>query len=106
MEGAGGDVEPGEAEPPLRLAEGGEVVVAARLEERVLGQGARRDDADDVAGHHRFVSALAGRCRVLGLLADGHLEALGYQAGQIGFMAVHGHAAHGDVPAQVLAPFR
>ena len=79
--------------------------MAARLEQGVLGQGTRRDNADNIAGDHRFVSALAGGGGVFGLLADGHFEALGYQARQIVFMAVHGHAAHGDVLTQVLAPF-
>ena len=41
------------AELARRIGEGGEVIVAARIEQRVLGERAGRDDAHHVAAHRR-----------------------------------------------------
>ena len=74
-----------------------------RIEQRILGDRAGRDDAHDVALDHRLAAALLGLGRVFDLLADGDLEALADQAREIGLVAVDRHAAHRDVLARVLA---
>ena len=99
----GREVEPGQRQLALRLGDGGEIVVAARIEQRILGQGAGRDDAHHGALDHRLGAALLGLGRILDLLADRDLEALADQPRQIGLVAVHRHAAHLDVFAQMLA---
>ena len=88
---------------PARLGERGQVIVAARVEQAVLGQGARRDDAHHVAPDHRLGAALLGLGRILDLLADRDLEALADQLGEIALGGVHRHAAHRDVVALMLA---
>ena len=100
---AGRDVEPGERQGLLAAGERGEEIVAARLEQAVLGQRAGRDQADDRAPDERLAAAPAGLGRVLGLLADRDLEALPDQALEVALGAVHRHAAHRDVVALMAA---
>ena len=106
---AGGDVDPGEREGirPLAAAalagDGGEIVVAAGGKQRLLGQRARRDQADDVAADDRLGAALLRLGRVLDLLADGDAVAARDQLLQVLVGGVDGHAAHGDVVAEMLA---
>jgi hypothetical protein len=99
----GREVEPGQRQLALRLGDGGEVIVAARIEQGVFGQGAGRDDTDHGALDHRLGATLLGLGGVLDLLADRDLEALPDQARQVGLVAVHRHAAHPDVFAEMLA---
>ena len=68
----------------------GDIVVAVVLQHTAFDHGAGRNYADDIALHQPL--CLRGQ---LGLLADGHLVALGDQAGHIGFIGMKGHAAHG-----------
>ena len=100
---AGGDIDPGEAQRPARIGDGGEVIMAAGVEQALLGQRARRHDAHHVAPDHRLGAALLGLGRILDLLADGDLEALADQLGEIALGGMHRHAAHRDVPAVMLA---
>jgi hypothetical protein len=79
-------------------------VGAARIQQAVLGQGAGRDDADDVAMDHGLGAALPRLGRRLQLLADGGLEPLPDQPRQIAVQRMHRHPGHGDVLALVLAP--
>ena len=67
-----------------------DVVVFVVLEHAALNDGAGSDDADDVPLHQPLSQG-----RVLHLLADGHLVALGDKPGHIALVAVEGHAAHG-----------
>ena len=99
----GGEVEPGQRQLALRLGDGGQVIVAARVEQRIFGERAGRDHAHDGALDHRLGAALLGFGGILDLLADRDLEALADQAREIGLVAVHRHAAHLDVLAQMLA---
>ena len=105
MEVAGREVEPGKGGGPRRLGKGGEIIVPPRVEQAVLGERARCDDADHLAPHHRLAAAPPGLGRVLHLLAHGDPEALADQAREIGIGRVHRHAAHGDVLALVPAAF-
>ena len=107
---AGRDVDPGDGEGvgavgagAAQPRHGGEEVVAARRKERVLGQGAGRDQADDVAAHHRLAAAFPRFGRVLGLLADGDAMTEGDQLLQILVGGVDGDAAHRNVVALVPA---
>ena len=97
------EIEPGQRQLALGLGQGREVVMAARVEQRVLGQGAGRDDAHHGTLDHRLGATFLGLGRVLDLFADRDLEALADQARQIGLVAVHRHAAHLDVFTQMLA---
>ncbi len=99
----GRQIEPGQRQLALRLGERGEIIVAARIEQRILGERAGRDHPHDRALDHRLGAALLGLGGILDLLADRDLEALADQAREIGLVAVHRHAAHRDVLAQVLA---
>ena len=76
---------------------------AAGFEQALLGDGSGRDEAHDIALHHRLVAALLGLGRVLGLLADGDAMAGGDQALEIVIGTLDRHAAHRDVVALVLA---
>ena len=85
--------------------ETGKKVVAARLEQRILGQRPRCDKAHDVAGDDRFRAALLGLGGVLHLLGDGDTETLADQGQQIAFGGMDGHAAHRDRLALIGAAF-
>src|SRR4029079_2010379 len=80
---AGGDVDPGDGEDLARLAatarprHGSEIIVAATVEERLLGDGAWRDETNDIAADHRLVAALLRLGGILELLADGDAMAEG-----------------------------
>ena len=49
----------------------GEIVARLGIEQRVLGERARRDEAHDVAAHDRLGAALARFGRIFELLGDG-----------------------------------
>ncbi len=80
-----------------------QIVVAPRVEQRVLGQRAGRDQPHDVAPHHALAAALLRLGRVLDLLADRDAMAERDQAVQIFVGAMDRHAAHRDVAAEMLA---
>ena len=69
---------------------GADIVAAPLLQHGAFGDGARGDDPDHVP-----LDDALGQSRVLGLLADGHLVALGDKPGNIALGTVIGHAAHG-----------
>ena len=94
-----------QARPNLAAGFGdaGEVIVPARVEQAVLGQGAGRDDPHDGALDRPLVAAAARLGRVLDLLADRDLEAGADQLREIAVGGMHRHAAHRDVGAVVLA---
>ncbi len=96
---AGGDV--AEAQPRARAVpvHGADEVVAPLLQHGGGHHRAGGDDADDVPVHQPL-----GQGRILHLLADGHLVALGDQPGDVGVGAVVGHAAHGGALRRRLAP--
>ena len=84
----------------------GNPVGRAGVQQAVLGQRARRDDAGDLAPDHGFRSATRlGFLGVLGLLAHRHLEPGLDQAGQIGLGRGRRNPAHGDGLTLVLAAF-
>ena len=87
---AGGDVAEGHAPVVIVQVHGADIVAAPLLQHGALRHGAGGDDADHVPLHQAL-----GQGRVLGLLADGHLVALGDEPCDIGLGAVVGHAAHG-----------
>ncbi len=80
-----------------------QVIVPARVQKRVLGQRAGRDEAHDLAPHDGLGAALLGLGRRLHLLAHGDAEPLADQRQKVTLGRVHRHAAHGDVVAVVLA---
>ena len=95
---AGGDVAEGEARAFIVHADGADVVGPPPLQHGGV-HGAGGDDADDVPLHQ----ALGGG-GVLGLLADGHLVALGDEPGDVPVAGVVGHAAHGGALVLRLGP--
>ena len=98
---AGGDVGPGEgqlARPP-QPRDGGEVIVAALVEQAVLGQRAGRHQPDDIAPHDGFRPALAGFGRILQLLADGHPVADADQLLQVTVRRMHRARRTWECPA-------
>ncbi|MHC2948546.1 hypothetical protein ACVIJX_005694 [Bradyrhizobium diazoefficiens] len=104
----GRDVDPCE---PEAVAAGGragardrqQVIVGARIEQRVLGQRAGRDQPHHAAAHHALVAARFRGGGILGLLADRDPVAGRDQAVQIILGALDRNAAHRDVRALVLA---
>ena len=102
-EGPGREIEPGQPQLAARLGDAGEVVVAPRFEQPLLGQCAGGDDPHHRAPDRPLVAAPPRLGRVLDLVADRHLEAGANKARQIGFGRVHRHAAHRDVGAVVPA---
>ena len=106
LEGAGRDVDPGEAQNPFGLGEGGKVVVAPGLQQGVLGQGARGHHTDHRAGDHGLGAALARLGGVFRLFADRHPKALADEALQIGVRGVDRHAAHRHIGIPVASTAR
>ena len=89
---AGGHVAGAQARAGIVQIHAAQVVAALGAEAGLVDNGARGNDADDVPLH----KALGGG-GILRLLADGHLIALGNEAGNIGVGGVVGDAAHGDL---------
>ena len=85
------------------LSDACQPIGAPCIEERVLGQGARRDDADNVATNDRLGAALPGLGRVFHLLTDRHAKPCPDQLGQVAFRRMGGHPRHGDILSTMLA---
>ena len=77
--------------------------MGAGIEQRLLGERARCDQAHHVALHHRLGTALSRLGGVLDLLADRHPASGGDQTLEIIVGGMDRHAAHGNVLAQMLA---
>ena len=88
---AGGDVADAQRGVLLIQKHTGAEVAAAGLQAGAVDDGAGGDHTDDVPLHQAL-----GLGRVLGLLADGHLVALGDEPGDVAVGGVVGDAAHGD----------
>ena len=89
---AGGNVAGGKAGAlPLQPC-GGAEIAASGLQGGVVQHRTRSDHADDVPLHKPL-----GRGGILCLLADGHLVALGDEAGDVALGGVVGDAAHGHL---------
>ena len=89
---AGGDVAEGHTGAAGVHVDAAEKVAGLVIEARGVNDGAGGDHPDDVP----LDQALGGG-GVLHLLADGHLVALGDEAGDVGLAGVVGDAAHGDL---------
>lgn len=87
---AAGEFDAGKTESGSGVAECGEDVGGACVEEGVVGERTRGDDADDGA----FDDALGEAC-VLHLFADGDLESGGDETAEVGFEGVVWDAGHG-----------
>ncbi len=103
---AGGHVQPGKPKFFAHSRAGCEVVVAARVEERVLAQRTRRDDAHDLSPDDGFRPALFRLGRIFHLFADCDAVPGPDKARQVLFGRVHGHAGHRHRLALVLAARR
>ena len=66
-----------------------QVVARARVEQRVVGDRAGRDDAGHLAAHETF-----GRLGVFDLVADGHSQPGSDQLAQVAFELMVGKAGH------------
>ncbi len=102
----GGHVQPGQSEFVAHIRAGREVVVAARVKQRVLAQRARRDDPHDLAPDDGFRAALFRLGRVLHLFAHRDAVPGPDQARQVLLGRVHGHAGHRHRFALMLAARR
>ena len=71
----------------------------------ILGESARREDADDLATQRTFAATRFLLFRILGLLADGDTMAGTDQPRQIAIHRMHRHTAHRNVVAIALAAF-
>ncbi len=104
---SGRDVERGEGQERfavvLRNAEQrGEKIVRAGIEQALLGERARGDEADHVAADDRLRSALARLGGIFELFADGDAVPLRNQPLQVFIGRPHRHAAHRNVLALML----
>ena len=98
----GRELDPGQAELAANLDHGGQVIRGAGVEEGILGQGARRDHADDVT-----LDDPLGEAGVFDLLADRRADAGLHQLGEVGFERGVGEAGHlGGVRPLVLVAGR
>ena len=77
--------------------------MGARIEQALLGERARRDEADNVPPHHGLRPAFPRLGWVFDLLAHRHAVALSDQALEIVVGGMDRHAAHRDILAQMLA---
>ena len=96
---AGRHIDPSGAQPVADGGQGHQEIMAAAIEQAVLGQGAGGDDAHHLAPDHRLGPAFFSRRRVLGLFANGDAKALPDEPRQIGFGGVVGHPAHRNIAA-------
>ena len=108
---AGGDIHRRKPIAPFRLrdasaGEGEEEIGAARIEQPLLSNGARGDEANHVAADDRFGAAFLRLRGILHLLADRHPMTKSDQALQVIVGAVDRDPAHGDVVALMLATLR
>ena len=104
LEVAGRHICPGQAEFTLRIGQRSQIVMAARIQQVVFCQGARRDDTHHVPGHQLVTLALACLLRGLGLFANRDLEAFADQLRQITLMTVDRHPAHRNIRTVMTAP--
>ena len=93
-QGAGGELERGNAIGALTREDCGDVVRGFSVEEGVFGEGAGGDDAGDLAADEPL-----GGLGVFSLLADGGLESGADDLGQVVVERVVGYAAHGHTCA-------
>ena len=93
---AGGKIKRGKASGVLCDTDRREKIILVGFQSRV-GGGARSYYPRDLTAHQFF-----GQAGVFHLVADGHLETLAYQLGDVIFRAVVRHAAHGDGDALLL----
>ncbi len=105
---AGGNIDPAEREAALlarqaRARDREQIVVARGIEQRVLGERARRDEAHDIAPHHALSPALARLGGVLDLLADRDPVPERDQAIEIFVGAFDWHPAHRDVAVKMFS---
>ena len=105
---AGRDIDPGERKAVFvrrnaRSRQRQQIVVAAGLEQRILGQGPGRYQPHDIAAHHALGAALARFGRVLELFAHGDAMPERDQPMQIFVRALDRNAAHRNVVAEMLA---
>ncbi len=98
VEAAAGELQPGQPPALAERSHGDQQVVAAGIEQRLVVERARGDDAH----HAALYRSLAGG-RVADLLADRHRLAGSHQAGQVPLGAVVGHPGHGNRLARGLA---
>ena len=88
----------------LYLGERDQHIVAARIQQIILGQCSGGDIADDIARHQSLVAAPRFRLgRGFNLLGNRHLETGADQLRQIAFRCMHRHPAHRDCIAGILA---
>ncbi len=80
------------------MIDGGDQVILPFAEQRLVGDGARGDDANDLALHRSLTGG-----GIPHLLADGGGFTELYQLGQVAFDGVIGHPRHGDWGARRLA---
>ena len=90
-EAAARDIEGGDAELVAVTENGKQQVIASFLEQGIIAERARRNQAHDLAFHR----SLAGG-RVADLFADGDGHARIHQFGQVAVGGMVGNAAHGD----------
>ncbi len=107
-EGPGRYIDARDAETPGRVGganarERREGVRPRRIEQRVLGDRARGDEAHDIASHHRLRPAFSRFCGILDLLTDGDAMAERNELLEIVIGALDRDAAHRNVVAQMFA---
>ena len=96
---AGGDVAEGRAGVLAVDVDAAEEVAGLLLQAGGVNHRAGGHHPDDIPLHQPL-----GRCRVLHLLTDGHLVALGDEAGNVCLGGVVGHPAHGGALLGGLVP--
>jgi len=96
---AGGDIAQAQAVFPLVGVNGADIIIFPLVQHGGGDDRAGGDDPDDLPLHQSL-----GKRRILSLLTNGHLIALGDEPGDVAVAGVVGHAAHGGALLRGFVP--
>ena len=105
MKRPGRDIDPSQSALIPHTMISRQKIMPPRIQQRILGQRAWRDQPHDLAFDHRLVSALFRLGGAFHLFANRHAKSFADQRQEIPFGGVMGHATHRNVLIIMLTTF-